>query len=175
MRTFRGFQGFVFGVVDGFIMLAGVITVFYRVTTDPRLIVMAGIGAAISDSLANAFGFYASELSERGQQIHLKEEHGEHGTIHSKEEVWISAVLSFLATPLALVIPLFPFFLLNVFEAMLASLSMAIGSLFLLGYYVGKLSKEKPVIMGIKYAFVGISGAIVSSIVGDLAKLLIGL
>ncbi len=175
MRVFKGFQGFVFGAVDGFIMLCGVVTSFYRVTADAKLIILAGVSTAIADSLANAFGFYASELSERGQQIHVNAEHGVRTTVHSKEEIWISALLSLIATPVALVIPLFPFLFIRVADAVVASVSVAIGSLFVLGYYIGKLSKEKALLMGIKYALIGVGGAVVSSLIGDLAKLLLGL
>jgi VIT1/CCC1 family predicted Fe2+/Mn2+ transporter len=41
---------------------------------------------------------------------------------------------------------------------------------FILGSYVGKLSRENPYKTGLKYAVLGIVGAVISFFIGDFLK-----
>lgn len=166
MRIIRGFQGAAFGLVDGFICLSGIILAVAGATSNPTIVLIAGLAGGIADGLGNSIGFYISELTERGYQIHGQREHGERTAVHSRAEVLLSAVFAFISTFAVLVVLIIPFILLGIYEAMIASFAIAIVGLFSLGSYVGKLSGESQFGTGLKYAILGIVGAAVALFVG---------
>ena len=165
----EGFQGAAFGLADGVICILGMIIGSTVATGDLKIIMIATITGGLADALGNAIGFYLSELSERGGQIHAIE-HGESNSVHSMSEVLTSGIFSFVATILVLVLLLVPFSFLTIANAVaIASVEGAV-ILFLLGIYVGKLSNESPARTAIKYVLLGIVGAIFSYFVGDLLR-----
>jgi len=159
-------QGAVFGIVDGFIMLIGIVTAIVEATSNKNLVILAGIATGFADSLANAVGFSASELAERGQQISDRNKGKTHVRVHSMREVVLSGLLSFVATPLALMVPLIPFLFIDITTATVISLTVGLTALFLLGRYVGKLSSESPTRMGLRYLLMGVIGAVICYFIG---------
>lgn len=155
-----------FGLTDGIICFLGIIVGTARATTDPKLVVVLGIIGGIADALGNSIGFFVSQATERAVQIRGSEE-GSNMHIHSKKEVWLSGVFSFLATILTLVLLLAPFTFLDVWTATAVSFVIGTLSSFLLGTYIGKLGNENQLKCGIKYAFITIAGALIAYIIGD--------
>ena len=82
----------------------------------------------------------------------------------------MSGVLTFLATILALVVLISPFLVFNIPTAIVVTFSFGMILTFILGSYVGKLSRENPYKTGLKYAVLGIVGAVISFFIGDLLK-----
>jgi len=169
LRLIEGFQGAAFGLADGVVCILGMIVGSAVATGDLKIILVATITGGLADALGNAIGFYLSELSERGEQIHAIE-HGENNSVHSMTEVLTSGIFSFAATVLVLVLLLIPFAFLTTVNAVVTASFEGIVILFLLGIYVGRLSNESPTRTAIKYVLLGIAGAAFSYVVGDLLR-----
>ena len=172
MRTIEGFQGAAFGLADGVICMLGMIVGVAVATHDVRFSLVAGITGGLADALGNSFGFYLSELTERGAQIYDKSQ-GKEVSAHSMREVLVSGVLSFAATVFALVILLVPFLLTDMWMALASCFVEGVVVLFLLGFYVGRLSDENPIRMGTRYVALGVIGTVLSFVVGDVLEILI--
>lgn len=77
-------------------------------TYDSALVPITGNVGGVADALGNSIGFFVSQATERAVQIRASE-NGENTHIHSKQEVYMSGVFSFLSTLAALILVLFPF------------------------------------------------------------------
>jgi len=170
MKIIKGFQGAAFGLADGLIMLLGLVIGVAEATSNPTSVIIAGIAGGIANSFGNAIGFYISELTERGQQIYERSKLKNKVLVHSKKEAVVSGIFTFFTTLLALVVPVAPFFFFGIYQSMILAVTVAVILLFLLGNYVGKLSRENPIKTGIKFAILGIIGAVVCYLVGDFLR-----
>lgn len=161
-----------FGLTDGIICFLGIIVGVARATADSKLVLIAAIVGGVADALGNSIGFFVSQATERAVQLKgASEEDNAH--IHSRREVYMSGVFSFLATLAALVFLLFPFILLSVWEA--TTLSFIVGTVmaFILGTYIGKLGTENIYKCGIKYAAITVMGAMISYGIGEVLHIYI--
>jgi predicted membrane protein (TIGR00267 family) len=163
-------EGVAFGLADGTICFLGLTIGVAEATSDPTLVIISGIIGGIANAFGNSIGFFISQSTERGVQIHETEEHGVKTRIHSKREVLMSGVLTFLATILALAVLISPFLFFNIPTAILVTFSFGMILAFILGSYVGKLSRENPYKTGLKYVGLGIVGAVISFFIGDFLK-----
>jgi predicted membrane protein (TIGR00267 family) len=163
-----GLEGFAFGLADGIICLLGLIIGVGRATYDPRAVIITGIIGGITDAIGNSIGFYISQTTERGLQIHETEEHGIKTRIHSKREVFASGGFVFLATFAILTLLLFPFMFVEFVFACILAFLFGTTLAFALGYYVGRLAGENPCKSGFKYACLTIIGALASYTIGGL-------
>jgi predicted membrane protein (TIGR00267 family) len=170
MKIIKGFQGAAFGLSDGLIMLLGLVIGVAEATSSSTSVIIAGIAGGIANSFGNAIGFYISELEERGQQIYERSKFKNKVSVHSKREVIVSGIFSFFSTLFALIVPIAPFFFFEIYQSMLLAIIVAVIILFLLGNYVGRLSGESPIRLGIKFAILGIAGAVICYLVGDFLK-----
>lgn len=163
-------ESIAFGLTDGVICFLGIIVGVARATSNPTLVIIAGIVGGIADALGNSIGFFISQETERAVQIREVEQ-GTNTGIHSKKEVWMSGIFSFLTTILALILLLSPFTFLSVWPA--TTLSFSIGTVlsFSLGSYVGKLGKKNSFKSGVKYACITIAGAVISYVIGEVLSI----
>jgi predicted membrane protein (TIGR00267 family) len=158
-------------LTDGIICFLGIIVGVARATSSPTLVIITGIVGGIADALGNSVGFFISQTTERAVQIYEVEK-GTESRVHSKKEVWMSGVFSFLATIVALILLLSPFTFLSIWNA--TYVSFAIGTImsFVLGSYVGKIGKENPYKSGLKYAAITIAGALIAYLVGEVLDII---
>jgi len=166
-------EGIAFGMVDGMILCLGLTIGVAEATHDPRLVIITGIIGGLANALGNAIGFFMSQSTERGLQIHETTEHGVTTRIHSKKEIYINTACSFLATIATLVILVSPFVLFDIATAVTVTFLLGAILSFLLGAYVGKLSRENAYWTGLKYAVLAIVGAVISHMVGDILQILL--
>jgi len=160
-------ESIAFGLTDGVICFLGIIVGVARATSDPTLVIIASIAGGIADALGNSVGFFISQTTERAIQIRGVEQ-GTESRVHSKKEVWMSGVFSFLATIVALTLLIFPFTFLSIWNATFASFIIGTIMAFILGSYVGKIGKENPYKSGLKYAVITIVGALIAYFVGEI-------
>jgi len=161
----EGFQGVALGTVDGLITLLGVVIGVAHATESSAIVVVSGVVAGVANAFGNSIGFYASELAEKGEHIH------ENQHVSSMVETRRSTLLSFLTSLASILIPVVPFVILaSLQSAMFASLTVGLMMLFGLGVLVGRLSRESPLRSGIRYVLLGVAGAILSFLVGDLLR-----
>jgi len=163
-------EGIAFGLADGIICFLGLTIGVAEATSDPTLVIISGIIGGIANAFGNSIGFFISQSTERGVQIHETKEHGVKTRIHSKKEVFMSGILTFLATILALAVMISPFLFFNISTAIVVTFSFGMILAFILGSYVGKLSRENPYKTGLKYVVLGIIGAVISFLIGDFLK-----
>jgi predicted membrane protein (TIGR00267 family) len=164
-------ESIAFGLTDGIICFLGIIVGVARATSDPRLVIIAGIVGGIADALGNSVGFFISQTTERAVQLHGVEE-GTESRVHSKKEVWMSGIFSFIATIIALILLIFPFTFLSIWNATYVSFTIGTVMSFILGSYVGKIAKENPYKSGLKYAAITIAGALIAYIVGEILDII---
>lgn len=160
-------ESIAFGLTDGVICFLGIIVGVARATSNPTLVIIASIAGGIADALGNSVGFFISQTTERAVQIYEVEQ-GTESRVHSRKEVWMSGVFSFLATIVALTLLIFPFTFLSIWNATYVSFAIGTVMAFILGSYVGKIAKENPYLCGLKYAAITIAGALIAYIVGDI-------
>jgi predicted membrane protein (TIGR00267 family) len=161
----EGFQGVAFGTMDGLITILGVVIGIASATESSAIVVISGLVAGVANAFGNSIGFYASELAERAEHIH------ENQHVSSMAEARRSTFLSFVTSLASMVVPVVPFTLLaNLQLAMTISLIVALATLFVLGALVGKLSRENLWRFGLRYVLLGLTGAALSFVLGDLLK-----
>lgn len=155
-----------FGVTDGVICFLGLIVGVARATSDPKMVIIAATIGGVADALGNSIGFFVSQATERAVQIQQNDSH-----VHSKREVWMSGVCSFLATILTLVLMVSPFIFLSLWTATTVSFIIGTVMSLILGSYIGKLSKENPYKSAIRYASITIAGAVLSYAIGEFLRI----
>jgi|GEM_PF-599660 predicted membrane protein (TIGR00267 family) len=163
----EGFQGTAFGVMDGVITILGVVIGVAEATGNATLIVVTGTVAGVANAFGNSIGFYASELAERGEHIR------ENKAVASHREMYRSSILSFISSLVAMILPVSPFLLLATTQAMILAVCLATALLFALGSYVGHLSHMGRFSFGLRYVALGLMGAGLAYLVGDLLKSLL--
>ncbi len=162
-------EGFAFGMTDGIICFLGIIIGVAQATKDPKMVIIAGIVGGIADAFGNSIGFFISQLTERSIQLHQKENLSQEVRVHSQKEIIYSGIYSFLATLVALVLLIGPYIIIKEFYfAMFITFIFGVIALFLLGTYVARVSKRNQLKMGLIYALVGISGALLSFMIGSV-------
>lgn len=165
-------EGIAFGLADGLIMSLGLIIGVAEATTDPRLVVIAGVIGGFANAFGNSIGFYMSQSAERGLQMQETTEHGNYVNVHSKREIYVNSALAFLCSITVSVALLSPFIFLNIATAVIIAFILGVLIAFTLGSYVGKISEENRWLCGLKYAVIALLGAIISHLVADLLTLI---
>ena len=174
------FQGVALGMMDGLITLLGIVMGVGVATGDARLIIITGMVGGISNGFGTSIGLYTSENAERGQQIEFYKKKGtklkaSDKYIHTKTEIYMETLFSFLACVVALIIPISPFFFgIPVVHAMAGCLIIATTMLFLLGFQIGRMNRESPFKNGVKYTIIGIASAIIALLIGEGLKIALG-
>jgi predicted membrane protein (TIGR00267 family) len=167
-------EGFAFGMTDGIICFLGIIIGVAQATQDPAMVIIAGIVGGVADAFGNSIGFLISQVTEQSIQMHQKENLKQEVRIHTQSEVIFSGIFSFIATIIALVLLIGPyFFIADFFTAMFITFILGILALFLLGIYVAKISGKNKLKLGLLYAIVGITGTILAYTIGSFLNLVI--
>ena len=161
-------EGIAFGLADGLIMSLGLIIGIAEATSDTRLVIVAGIIGGFANAFGNSIGFFMSQSAERGLQIYETTERGVSTRVHPKKEVYVNSVFSFISTIAVSIVLLFPFILFNMTTASIIAFMLGVIVAFVLGNYVGKISRENPYICGLKYAVLAVLGAIIAHLIADL-------
>lgn len=161
-------EGISFGLADGLIMSLGLIIGVAEATTDPRLVIIAGVIGGFANAFGNSIGFYMSQSAERGLQIHEITEHGATTNVHSKMEIYMNSTFAFLCSVAVSIALLTPFVLLNMATAVSVAFALGVLIAFTLGSYVGRISRENSWLCGLKYAVIAFLGAIISHLIADV-------
>jgi predicted membrane protein (TIGR00267 family) len=171
-ETYR-LEGIAFGMADGLIMCLGLIIGVAEATSDTQLVIITGIIGGFANAFGNSIGFFMSQSAERALQIRETTNHGANTRIHSKREVFTNSLFAFISTITATLVLLFPFTFLSMNHASILTFIIGTVMAFILGGYVGKISRESPYKTGLKYALLAILGAIISHYIADCIQILI--
>ncbi len=167
---------FVMNSFDGFLTLFGLLLgSFASGVEDPWLIIHIGIGTAIAIAFSGLTGAFMTERAERVREIRVMERalHRRLDDTDYKKAYEFATLITGIvngASPLAAAsILLSPFFFLPLPEAYYASFAMALSVFFLLGTYVGSISRESLFVSGIRFLGAGILCMIVILVVEGIS------
>jgi len=156
-RKIHGLQGMTFGMMDAIINVVGII-VGLGVIGSKLVVFVAILIAGIANSLGNAAGFHVSEETEG---------------IHTRKEVWLSTVLTFLGTLCVTLLLLAPLLFFNLMGAVISSVAIGIFLLILMGFIVSRnlnYSRGKTVKLMLEYLIMGVVVIIVAYYLGIFAS-----
>ncbi len=156
---------FVRGIIDGLLSTLGV--VIGASTADKAIILAAGIGGAVANGVSNFLGAFSSE--EYKGQLHIQKIESamlskgiEESVIgkNMKKEIVKAGLLDGGSTIIGGFIPVLPFIFLDPGQALLWSVLSTVLTLFVLGAYIGKVSKKWIILSGLKLMILGILTAL---------------
>ena len=163
-RILRHTRYIILGMMDGALiilslLLASLISQDMSAHALMRLSLAVGFGIFMSDFL----GAYYAETAEVNRKFATTEKNmgvkggylkGTH--LHETEQssVWVGALTNAFSALLGCVIPAIPLLVLHGAAAVYTSMCMALAMLFILGAYLGRLSKENILMSGLKLIIV---------------------
>ena len=163
------------GLIDGSLSSLGV--VIGASGGDVSIIIAAGIGGGVANGISNILGALTAERAilegKRSSQekVLLKEEGSLKKTSFYKEalnKTAISGIGDGVSTAFGSIIPVLPFLFLDKQMAMIVAILITLLILFILGIFIGKISKENLVISGFKMVIGGLLVAIISFIIEQI-------
>jgi len=157
------------GVIDGSLSSLGVI--IGASGGDPSLIITAGVGGGVANGISNILGALTAEraivenVRMSQERALLKEEGYLKSSLAYREALnrtTISGIWDGLSTILGSIIPITPFFFFPKEVAITLAVLITTLILFVLGVFIGKISRENILLSGFKMAVAGLLVAIIS-------------
>jgi predicted membrane protein (TIGR00267 family) len=156
---------FAMNAFDGDLTAVGVLAGAYLGGVhDPRAVISVVVGTAVAMGVSGFYGSYLVERAERGRAQRELEE----STLSSLDDTEISAAARYatifiacvdgFSPALAALIILLPFFFADaasIHTAYYTGLGIAFVELFLLGVFLGRVSRERLVLSGVKLMVAG--------------------
>lgn len=172
------------GFIDGLLSTLGIVIGASTAISNggsveaSHIIIAAGLGGGIANGFSNILGAFMGEktaLYERYREVEkamLKDDALKGTKVDEKlqDKVLTSGVADGVATIIGSVLPIIPFFLIpltafTALKSLYISIGLSLGVFFILGAYIGKISKENMVLSGLKMvAFGGVTAIIVTII-----------
>ena len=169
---------FVLNSFDGAMAILGVVMGAYSSgTVNPRIVIGASIGAAIAMGASGFSGAYLTERAERRIRLIDLEKamltdvsSSIHGRAMRIATFW-AALIDGLSPMLTALIPMIPFFLnllhlISVDQAVWCSVLSIMLILFLLGAFLGRVSKENVIHSGARMVIVAVFVALITWLIG---------
>lgn len=169
---------FVMNAYDGVMTMLGII-VGTQVSgaIHPRFVVGAGVGASIAMGISGFIGAYMTEgairakkLKELESQLFTDLEHSVLAEASKFATLWV-AFVDGVSPALGALVSMAPFLLalwgmIPLGWAVPSSIILSLLTLFLLGSYLGKISRENIILYGLRMALAGIFTVILFTILG---------
>ncbi len=163
---------FVMNAFDGVLAILGVLLGSYMVGSERNVVISTGVAIGVAMAVSGVWGAYLTERAERQREI----QELERATLSKLKETKIGRAANFAVFVIALIDGAAPFaaaiailspflFLSAIFsvkQMYVFSISIAFISLFLIGVFLGRISKENVLKMGIIMIFAGIMSAGIS-------------
>lgn len=165
---------FVMNAFDGALTMLGIIMGAYAIgAIDPKVIIGAGLGGSLAMAISGVSGAYMTETAERLRELERLEKamlKTLDNTVQARAIRFASvyvAVVDGTAPLIVSLIAIIPFVLsqIGIFEvvtAVIISVSVTLLILFVLGGFLGRISKRNVIISGLKMAVAGIGTALVA-------------
>jgi predicted membrane protein (TIGR00267 family) len=170
---------FVVNGFDGALTMLGIITGFYGTgEADPAVIISACVGAAVALGVSGVTSAYISESAERARQFQALEdamvanlEDSVHGRARKLVPLFVAAVngLAPLSISLVIIAPLWVSRYVDrvVFQPLEASIAVALIVIFLLGVFLGRISRTFWLLAGLRALLVALlTGGIIYWLTG---------
>ncbi|MGB9879581.1 MAG: hypothetical protein ACPLRM_02345 [Anaerolineae bacterium] len=158
---------------DGVLTILGVLMGSYLAEVrEPSVVIITGLTTSVSMAISGLWGAYLTESAERQRSLDDLEEYTLIDLTNTRigraarAAVAIVAMVDGLAPLLASFLVLLPFFLTrlwgNVLYSYYAALAIALFTLFALGAFLGKISRQNIILAGLKMIAAGIAALILS-------------
>ncbi|MEM3087852.1 MAG: hypothetical protein QXP20_01865 [Candidatus Bathyarchaeia archaeon] len=170
---------FIMNAFDGAMTMLGVICGAYISGVEsPKIIIGTGLGASLAMGISGFSGAYLTERAERIRTLKKLEEAmltDLDGSIVGRASrfamLW-TASIDAVSPVLAAMISITPFFLtllgvFSVLHAIVISIALTMATLFSLGAYLGRISRENMVVYGLHMTIAGVITALICIIVGS--------
>jgi predicted membrane protein (TIGR00267 family) len=166
---------FAMNAFDGILTIIGVLIGNMSAgVTNTNIVVTTGLATCISMGISGLWGSYLTESAERKHDLEelsqstLSDLKNSRIGRASRYAAVIVSVVDGVSPFLAALLVLTPFFFYNMFTDIMhiyyAALGVALVTLFTLGIFLGKISKENLLISGIKTVVAGIAAIIIGSL-----------
>ncbi len=168
---------FVIGAFDGALTILGVILGAYVAEGHAhpelarQLILGAGIAGGVALAVSSAVGAYEAERVEHLLSHHqlekamLRQVEGDRREA-IRVSISVSAISHGVAPLVAAFVPLVPFLLMPLDEAVIVAIGVTLAFLFVLGAYLGSLIREMIVYTGLRFVIAGLATAIILILIG---------
>ncbi len=157
-KFFRGF-------IDGALSTLGI--VIGASSASSSVIIAAGIGGAFANGISNVLSAFSAERVEQYRELReienamvVKELKDSAVEDSMHQETLHAGVIDGLATIVGGALPIFPYFWLEPWPAMLVSSLLVVGCIFAIGMHLGRVSRRSMLIYGLKMAVFGILVAV---------------
>jgi len=155
---------FVMNSFDGALTIFGLLLASFAAgVKDPLLIVKIGMGTAIAIGFSGLTGALLTERAERLREI-KKMELALHRRLDNTDykraydfAALITAAVDGLSPLLVATILLSPFFIIPLPHAYYYAFGLALVFFFLLGVFLGEVSRENLILTGVKFLFAGVA------------------
>ena len=161
LNTINGESGtryIVRGLIDGSLSALGVV-IGASGSADASVIIAAGLGGGIANGLSNILGAFTAEKAtlereriQKEKSLLKKNGYLKKSIIYKKaiRETMICGLIDGISTTIGSALPVVPFFLFDIKTALYIAIAITVAILFILGVFIGKISKENVVVSGIK-------------------------
>jgi len=165
---------FVMNGFDGALTILGIVVgSFMAGITNHAYIIGSGLGACLAMGISGTTGAYLTESAERERELKQLEKamlmdlrNSSHGKATRIFPI-LTAIVDGLSPALVGIITLIPFlFRFDIDFAYRLGIVFNMGTLFMLGMYLGKVSKKNILVSGGKMILIGLSTAILLGVVG---------
>ncbi|MGQ9492800.1 MAG: VIT1/CCC1 transporter family protein [Anaerolineae bacterium] len=161
---------------DGILTILGVLAGSYLAAVhDPKVIIITGMTTSVSMAVSGLWGAYLTESAERQRSLDDLEEYTLTDLANTRigraarVAAIIVAIVDGIAPLLASFLVLLPFFLArlwgNILYSYYAALVIALSTLFVLGMFLGRVSRQDVVIAGLKMIAAGVVALILSYLI----------
>lgn len=170
-----GIREIIFGLEDGLVSTLGVVTGIAEGTQDRFVILLSGIVLVAVESLSMAAGTYLSDKSEEEARFISVAKRALHRIVRlgsNRNGRSIRAALTMgVAYMIGGAVPVLPYALLPVRNAIPISVIATITTLYLVGVGKGKLTRTDSVKSGLEMVLVSLSAAALGFAIGKLASI----
>lgn len=157
------------GLIDGSLSSLGVI--IGASGGEVSIIIAAGIGGGVANGISNILGALTAErailesIRASQEKVLLRKEGSLKSSTMYREalnKTTVSGIWDGLSTIFGSIIPITPFLFLPKDLAIYSAIIITMAILFILGIFIGKMSRENILISGIKMALIGLIVALIS-------------
>ena len=165
----------VLGTIDGVVAVLAIILGVAAISTDKSVVIAAGLSGSIGLGISNGIGGFLAEHTVEMKKLRdiedamLRKKGDMDGTIiHRKvqKKLYYDTITHGGCSFGGAIVPVSPFFFdLSIGDATIASVVISLSVLFLLGIYMGIMTKENLILTGVKMLVIGVIVAIVVSFI----------
>ena len=165
----------ILGTIDGVVACLAIVLGVFSASVDKSIIIAAGLSGGVGLGLSNGIGGLMAESTVELKKMRELEDSmimkkgGMKGTIIHKRiqrKLFYDTLTHGGCSFFGAMIPVVPFFFLTAATGVIASIILSFITLFLLGIYMGVMTRQRLIVAGLKMLLIGILVAGVVRLLG---------